>query len=81
MQYTPGWCVGWFFIPIANLVMPYIILKELWQEKQYAGHGKWRQEPAPGILIAWGIVWFIGGVTHFEPLQVLLGREKISEFR
>lgn len=30
MRFTPGWSVGWFFIPIANLWKPYQVLKELW---------------------------------------------------
>lgn len=30
MKYTPGWSVGWFFIPIANIWKPYQVLKELW---------------------------------------------------
>jgi hypothetical protein len=29
MQYTPGWSVGWFFVPVAGLVMPYNVLNEL----------------------------------------------------
>src|SRR5262249_29946861 len=23
LAYSPGWSVGWFFVPLANLVMPY----------------------------------------------------------
>jgi hypothetical protein len=30
MKFTPGWSVGWFFVPIANLWKPYQALKELW---------------------------------------------------
>ena len=31
LEFTPGSAVWWFFIPIANLVRPYQILKEIWQ--------------------------------------------------
>ncbi len=27
---TPGWAVGWWFIPVANLWMPYRIASEIW---------------------------------------------------
>src|SRR5690242_12224870 len=27
---TPGWAVGWFFIPFANLVRPFESMKETW---------------------------------------------------
>lgn len=30
-SYTPGWAVGWWFIPLANLVVPYRVLRELWR--------------------------------------------------
>jgi len=32
LQYTPGWAVGWFFIPFANFVMPYFVAAEIWRE-------------------------------------------------
>lgn len=31
MRFTPGWSVGWFFIPIANLYKPYQVMKEIWR--------------------------------------------------
>lgn len=29
MKFTPGWSVGWYFIPIMNLVRPYQAMKEI----------------------------------------------------
>lgn len=31
LKITPGWAVGWFFIPVASLWMPYSAVKEVWQ--------------------------------------------------
>ena len=31
-EFTPGWAVGWWFIPFANLVKPYQVVREAWQE-------------------------------------------------
>lgn len=28
---SPGWCVGWYFVPIANLWKPFTALKEIWE--------------------------------------------------
>jgi hypothetical protein len=33
-RYTPGWAVGWWFIPIANLVHGYKIMATIWEESQ-----------------------------------------------
>jgi len=30
MAHSPGWSVGWFFVPFANLVKPYFVLKEIY---------------------------------------------------
>jgi hypothetical protein len=30
LQFTPGWAVGWYFIPIANLFKPFGAMRELW---------------------------------------------------
>lgn len=32
LRFTPGWAVGYWFVPFVNLVRPYQILKELWQQ-------------------------------------------------
>jgi hypothetical protein len=31
LRYTPGWCVGWWFVPVANFWMPYLTTRELWR--------------------------------------------------
>jgi hypothetical protein len=31
MTFTPGWSVGWYFIPIANLWKPYQVMNEIWK--------------------------------------------------
>ena len=36
MEISPGWAVGWFFVPFANLVMPYQGVKETWRESHEA---------------------------------------------
>jgi len=38
MQFTPGWAVGWFFIPLMNLVMPYRVMTEIWQQANAPTH-------------------------------------------
>ena len=29
MEFTPGWAVGWFFVPFANLFKPYQVMAEI----------------------------------------------------
>ncbi|HRJ88637.1 MAG: DUF4328 domain-containing protein [Blastocatellia bacterium] len=32
LRFTPGWAVGWWFIPFANLVKPFQAMREIWCE-------------------------------------------------
>jgi hypothetical protein len=58
LRYTPGWAVGWLFVPFANLVIPYFVFAEIWRNSIPApaasanGHGN-RFSP---LLIGWWIV-------------------------
>ncbi len=31
LEFTPGWAVGYFFIPVLNLIWPYLIVSEIWR--------------------------------------------------
>lgn len=31
-RFSPGWAVGWFFVPILNLVRPYEVMQALWRD-------------------------------------------------
>ena len=32
LEFTPGWAVGWWFIPFANLVKPFQVVREVYNE-------------------------------------------------
>jgi hypothetical protein len=45
LKFTPGWCVGWFFIPVANLFKPYQAVKEIWT----VSHGARPDDGSTGV--------------------------------
>jgi hypothetical protein len=53
MRFSPGWAVGWFFIPIMNLFRPYQIVRELWKASDPERVNDWEQIPTPIWLKAW----------------------------
>ena len=58
---TPGWSVGWWFIPFANLVKPYRILRSLY-DGVVSGSG--------GIVGFWWGCYLLAGVAgNFAALQ------------
>ncbi|MBV1859127.1 MAG: DUF4328 domain-containing protein [Nannocystaceae bacterium] len=50
MTTSPGWTVGWFFIPFANWVRPYRAVKEIWMVSQ---------PDRSGPLPIWWALWLI----------------------
>ena len=38
LEYSPGWAIGGFFIPILNLVRPYQVAKEIWDSSDPINH-------------------------------------------
>jgi hypothetical protein len=52
---SPGWSVGWFFIPIANLWKPYEGMRETWQASH--GGGNWPNIDVPDELRWWWGLW------------------------
>jgi hypothetical protein len=56
LKYAPGWAVGWFFVPVANAVMPYFVGAEIWRHSDpMQAHLEPRQKRASPLVAAW---WF-----------------------
>jgi Domain of unknown function (DUF4328) len=54
MTITPGWCVGWFFVPIAMLFMPYRAMREIAVTSDAEGKGQ-----TPAFVLGWWLL-FLG---------------------
>lgn len=57
MEFTPGWAVGWYFIPIAWFWKPYQAMKEICQTS--CNPQRWWEEDRPGLLPAWWALWLL----------------------
>jgi hypothetical protein len=56
MAFTPGWSVGWYFIPFGNLFKPYQAMKEIWS---VAHRGTSNYDP---ILTRWWCLWLLSNL-------------------
>lgn len=57
MSVTPGWNVGFFFIPIANLFKPYQGVRDSWKVSHKPRD--WNDAAVPGLLPAWWALWVV----------------------
>ena len=55
LGYTPGWVVGWWLIPFANLVKPFQTVRELW--KASSGADAWWLSPTWPLIGWWWAAW------------------------
>lgn len=72
LEYTPGWAVGWFFIPIANLFKPYRVMKEIWDvshKNEASDHTRLKQ---------WWAFWILSTVVGRIALRRFMGAEDAS---
>lgn len=69
-EFSPGWAVGYYFIPILNLFRPYQTMCELYAASTAAAAGRglegsrWRDAPVPSLLGHWWAMWIIGNVIE-----------------
>ena len=57
LNFSPGWSVGWYFIPFANLVMPYRSLKETF--KASFNSKEWQNNKVPYDFPIWWATFLI----------------------
>jgi hypothetical protein len=55
LSFTPGWAVGWFFVPFAMFWKPYQAMKELWQVS--IDPKKWQDQRPGSLLPLWWLLW------------------------
>ena len=54
LKYSPGWAVGWWFVPFANIVVPFLVMRELWKASDPdASSLDWIGRRATALLGLW----------------------------
>jgi len=59
MQFTPGWAVGWYFVPIMNWFRPFQSMAEIWKVSE--DPVRWRSRYASPLLAWWWGLWIVSG--------------------
>lgn len=78
MNFTPGWSVGWYFIPIANLWKPYQAMKEIW--KASSNPASWNNEPVPSLIGWWWFFWIVSNAFGNASFRLAMKAEELDEF-
>jgi len=79
MRFTPGWAVGWYFIPIMNLFRPYQVMAEIWKVSKRPQD--WESLSTPGIVSAWWALWLIAAFVGRLYFRLAMKAETIPELQ
>jgi hypothetical protein len=75
LMFSPGWAVGWWFIPIANLFQPFRAVRELWQA---SGSTDLSEEGTWPVLVLWWAGWL--GFNLFAQFARSSSPNNVSDF-
>lgn len=77
LRFTPGWAVGWYFVPIANLWKPYQAMSEIWRaSRNPAG---WQAESGGGLLRWWWFWWLASTFVDNIAMRMAWRAEALEE--
>ena len=61
IEMSPGWNVGWFFVPIATLWKPYEGVRDVWRVSANPDDPSAAEQP--NFLVKWWAFWLLTNVT------------------
>ena len=72
-RFSPGWAVGWWFVPIMFFFRPYQVMVEIWKGSTPRASREatfdWKTESVSALLPWWWALWiaqwFVGIVSGF----------------
>lgn len=71
LNFTPGWAIGYWFVPIMSLFKPHTVMREIWEETQgykYSYEEKHNIQP-PTLVSIW---WALNLINIFVSYFVIL---------
>jgi len=77
MTFTPGWSVGWYFVPFANLWKPCQAMKEIWQASM--DPAAWRSQTPPSLVSTWWALWVFSNLLSNVSLRLSVGANTSSQ--
>jgi len=77
MKFTPGWSVGYYFIPFLNIWRPYQAMKEIWKASK--NPTSWEGEERGSILPWWWFFFLIASMLGNASFRTTMSAKEIHE--
>lgn len=79
LQFTPGWSVGWFFVPIASLWKPFQAMRQTWNVSADPLGDPNRS--ASDLVVAWWIIFLISDWAGRAAFRLAMKAEEVSQLQ
>ena len=79
MEFTPGWAVGYYFIPILHLFRPFQSMKEIWKVSSNPRH--WPTETVPALVGWWWGLWIVANVMGNIVVRLNMAADDVDSLR
>jgi hypothetical protein len=76
MQFSPGWSVGWYFIPFANLFKPYQAMREIWNASE--NPQSWGSKDTDPVVNWWWAAFLISGFLGNMSFRAVASASDVS---
>lgn len=79
LRFTPGWAVGWFFVPFLNFVQPAQVMTEVWhgsdpggleRDLQPDGPSARNKLSAPSLVTWWWLLYIVPNIVGYIGAQM-----------
>lgn len=77
MEFTPGWSIGYYFIPILTLWKPYQAMKEIWKASKNPSN--WNSQSVSRLLPIWWSIWIISNILKWAIFRLSMRAEELNE--
>jgi hypothetical protein len=76
LNFTPGWAVGWFFVPVMMLWKPFQAVVEITcASHPEADTENWPAQQTPTLLKWWWAAWIISQVLNRVDLKIAMSKD------
>lgn len=79
MEFTSGWSIGWFFVPIANLFKPFQAMSEIWRVSHDPVN--WKTMSPPALMRWWWGLWLAAGFLGQASFRMTMNAETIDALK
>lgn len=77
MEFTPGWSIGYYFVPIFSLLRPYQAMKEIWKASHNPSN--WQAVNVSSLLSIWWFLWIVTNILGQVIFRMSNAAEELPE--